>query len=438
MLLISNVAKRAAFARGATKYTLSASTTAIKLTSFNASQSQRALHVLKAPRFTACSSSSASAPSSSSSGFPSYGSEENYLKASLATDIPTVKLAFDKFSEYKKLAEPSQNNGTKGANSPIVILHGLFGSKSNNRTVAKQLSGILNRDVYCLDLRNHGESEHSPRHDYPALAADVERFLEDEGIVPKQQTKQEGKNNSSKGKPIIIGHSMGAKTAMAISLRRPDLPKLVISVDNAPITYQYSSGSKFARYVRALIDITEGHGNGSATSTTTAAVTSRTQADEKLAKIEPELGIRQFLLTNVLRKSKQEVIDEFEEHQKDKKDKKIYKDIGSVPVFKSKVPLRVLGKAIDAGNIAVWPFDSKFNKWSGPMLFIRGSKSNYVSDDVLPEVGRFFPKFEVKDVDAGHWLISEKPKEFVEIVRDWIELKEEVMEDQENGKQGIF
>jgi pimeloyl-ACP methyl ester carboxylesterase len=62
----------------------------------------------------------------------------------------------------------------------------------------------------------------------------------------------------------------------------------------------------------------------------------------------------------------------------------------------------------------------RFNK---PTLFVRGTKSHYISDEVLPIIGRFFPKFELADVDSGHWVISERPAEFREAVVSWMEDK---------------
>jgi len=55
------------------------------------------------------------------------------------------------------------------------------------------------------------------------------------------------------------------------------------------------------------------------------------------------------------------------------------------------------------------PDEARFEK---PTLFIRGMKSSYVADDVLPLIGRFFPRFELRDIVSGHWVISEKPAEF--------------------------
>jgi hypothetical protein len=31
---------------------------------------------------------------------------------------------------------------------------------------------------------------------------------------------------------------------------------------------------------------------------------------------------------------------------------------------------------------------------------------------VIPIIGQFFPKFELADVEAGHWVISENPEGF--------------------------
>lgn len=327
--------------------------------------------------------------------------QENYLKEALKKNIEVAKLSFDRFSYNTDTAKQFEK-------SPVIILHGLFGSKANNRTVAKQLSELLARDVYCLDLRNHGSSQHLARHDYPLLANDVEHWLFENGIK----------------KPILIGHSMGAKTVMAMALRDPKLPELVIAVDNAPISYNYSSGSKFSKYIKLLIEITERKQGD--------VVKNKSDADKVLARFEPNLTVRRFLLTNVERKTKEEIQDEY-----DASPVLYSNNIENVPVFKSKIPLRIIGKALDNGNVAIFPYDSHYSQYKGEILFVRGTESPYVPDDILPEIGKFFPKFEVKDVKAGHWLISENPKSFLEIVVDWIEFKEEVLCDQENGIQDI-
>ena len=51
-------------------------------------------------------------------------------------------------------------------------------------------------------------------------------------------------------------------------------------------------------------------------------------------------------------------------------------------------------------------------RYDGQTLIVRGTKSHYVADHVLPLIGRFFPMFKLIDIDSGHWVISEKPEAF--------------------------
>ena len=54
---------------------------------------------------------------------------------------------------------------------PLIILHGLFGSKENWHGIARRLSTDLR--VFAIDQRNHGESPHRNRHDYRSMAEDL-------------------------------------------------------------------------------------------------------------------------------------------------------------------------------------------------------------------------------------------------------------------------
>lgn len=293
----------------------------------------------------------------------------DYLGDAMKIDgsIETVDLVYDKHSP----SEPPQVE-----KSPLVILHGLFGSKTNNRTVARKLANRIERDVYCLDLRNFGGSPHIDRLDYPSLSADVERFV---STVLKDQPK-----------PILLGHSMGAKTVMAVALRRPEIPKMIVSVDNAPVDLTINSVSMFNKYIQQLRIALEKH-----------QYKDMKDVDAELAKVEPSKVVRQFLLTNLDRGKNDEVI-------------------------KSKVPLKVISDAVVNGHISGWPYDHRISRWAkGPALFIRGTKSTYVPDDVIPDIGNYFPNFELVDIDSGHWVISEKPDAFMNALCDFIEKHEE-------------
>jgi pimeloyl-ACP methyl ester carboxylesterase len=86
-------------------------------------------------------------------------------------------------------------------------------------------------------LRNHGDSPHDPKHDYTTLAIDVEDFMDEHKL-----------SNTT-----IIGHSMGAKTAMCVALRSPQRVANLIPVDNAPIDAALKSD--FNTYVKGMVDV---------------------------------------------------------------------------------------------------------------------------------------------------------------------------------------
>ncbi|CDR43915.1 CYFA0S13e00584g1_1 [Cyberlindnera fabianii] len=280
----------------------------------------------------------------------------------LSKDIPTVQLAFDAYTENTSSLDPRP---------PVLILHGLFGCKTNNRSIAKSLNEVLERDIYCLDLRNHGESPSNPRHDYPALAADVERFIHDHDI----------------GESVVIGHSMGAKTAMALALRSKNLVEMMIAVDNAPVSLP--PGSDHLKYISIMQQIVDN-----------PEIKSNRDANNFFGKFEKDISVRQFLLQNI---------------RKDKES----------GLMKSRIPLDIMKDILVKGNIASWEFDPNFSQYSGPSLFIRGTKSMYVPDEYLVDVGKFFPAFEVRDIDAGHWVMAEKPKESLDVIVDFIQRKED-------------
>ena len=96
------------------------------------------------------------------------------------------------------------------------------------------LARELDRPVYAIDLRNHGDSPHNPEHNYRMLAHDVEGFMAQHDLV----------------KPTLIGHSMGAKTAMTLALTSPSKIANLIPVDNAPVDAALKSD--FGQYVQGM------------------------------------------------------------------------------------------------------------------------------------------------------------------------------------------
>ncbi|XP_065550721.1 sn-1-specific diacylglycerol lipase ABHD11 isoform X2 [Lathamus discolor] len=118
--------------------------------------------------------------------------------------------------------------------APLVLLHGLFGSRANLHAVAKALVRGGSGTVLTLDARNHGSSPHSPVMTYEVMSLDVQHLLTRLGIT----------------KCILLGHSMGGKTAMTLALQRPDLVERLISVDIGPTST--TPVSEFSAYISAM------------------------------------------------------------------------------------------------------------------------------------------------------------------------------------------
>ena len=70
----------------------------------------------------------------------------------------------------------------------------------------------------------------------------------------------------------------------------------------------------------------------------------------------------------------------------------------------------------EMAKIVGWPDIS--GTFDGPTLFLTGSLSHYVKPDYRPAILALFPKARfAKLTGAGHWLHADRPREFEEAVR---------------------
>lgn len=238
-----------------------------------------------------------------------------------------------------------------GQGRPLIILHGLFGSSDNWYSQAKVLAEKFR--VFVVDQRNHGQSPHSDDFNYQLLADDLRDFIVSKNIE----------------RPVILGHSMGGKTAMNLAVAHPELLSELIVVDIVPKTYP----------------VHHDHILDGLNALQLNAIKSRQEADQELAKYVPEPEVRQFLLKNLTRS-----------------------DGG----FAWRINLPAIDKHIEeigAGMILS-------GKYMGRTLFVLGKKSNYYvpgDDQVIHDV---FPNAEIVFMDTGHWVQAEKPVEFTKLI----------------------
>lgn len=243
-----------------------------------------------------------------------------------------------------------------GAGKPLIILHGLFGSSDNWFSLSKVFSEQFT--VYTIDQRNHGQSPQSDDFNYRLLTEDLEQFIVDHNIQS----------------PIIIGHSMGGKTAMNLAIKRPELVSELIVVDIAPKAYPVHH----AQILEGLNSIS------------LPQLGSRNEADTLLARYVPEADVRQFLLKNLTRDSEGK--------------------------FNWKINLSAIDMHLEELGESM-QYQGTFSK---PTLFVKGARSSYFkeADDML--IKKFFPNAKVETLDTGHWVQAEKPQEFVATVLNFL------------------
>jgi pimeloyl-ACP methyl ester carboxylesterase len=247
------------------------------------------------------------------------------------------------------------------AGSWVVFCHGLFGQGKNWTTVAKRLAD--DHRVLLVDMPNHGRSAWSESFDYLDAADQVAGLLSADDPV------------------ALVGHSMGGKIAMIVALRHPELVERLCVVDVSPVAYGH--GSEFAGYISAMQAIDLG------------ALERRADADEQLADAVPNPTVRSFLLQNL-------------RHHGDE--------------WSWQPNLDLLGRDLDA--ISGWPEDDLADAppYDGPVLWVSGAKSPYVTDEYADAMDRWFPRNRRVTVkDAGHWVHSERPDVFVEVLRRFVD-----------------
>jgi esterase len=246
-----------------------------------------------------------------------------------------------------------------GDGPPLVILHGLFGSKRNWGMIAKALA--RNHRVIAADLRNHGDSPWHDEMTYAAMAADIARLIE---------TRVGGPAN-------VIGHSMGGKASMVLALTQPDHVDRLIIADIPPAP----RNSGLDAYVSAMAALDIG------------AMARRADVETHLEPAIPEKGIRSFLAQNV------------------------------VPHDESgmawKLNLPVIGASMP--HIEDFPDIDSEDAFPRAALHLVGGKSEYVLPAHHAEIDRLFPLAEIAEIpDAGHWLHAEQPKAFIEAVEAFL------------------
>ena len=244
-----------------------------------------------------------------------------------------------------------------GSGPPLIILHGVFGSSDNWKTLANHL--MITFEVYLVDQRNHGLSPHSDDLNYQVMTDDLKELLHNEQIE----------------KCCLLGHSMGGKTAMNFAVQYPEKIMKLIIVDIAPKRYP-PHHQNILQGVHSL-KINE--------------INTRKEADDLLSTTINNSGIRQFILKNLSRNPE--------------------------GLFYWKINWKAIEDNIQAIGAPLLSHDL----FTGEVLFIRGAQSDYILNEDEPLLKKNFPNAVLMTIQkAGHWVHAEQPAQLLALINQFI------------------
>jgi pimeloyl-ACP methyl ester carboxylesterase len=238
-----------------------------------------------------------------------------------------------------------------GEGTPLIILHGLFGSLDNWQSHAKTLGEYF--QVIAIDVRNHGHSPHTSIHDYEHMAEDIKALIDHLNLDEVH----------------LLGHSMGGKAVMRFAQKHPTLVKKMIVLDMGIKAYL----PHHETILKGLNNIDFDQ------------IKSRSEAEQKLAAYVDDFAVRQFLMKNL--------------YWVEPNVRLAWRM--NLQVLEQEMP-KIL-QALPEENCDV------------TTLFLYGERSNYVLEEDFSAIENQFHFAEFRSIPgAGHWVHAEKPKEFIE------------------------
>ena len=246
----------------------------------------------------------------------------------------------------------ASHHGPPGA-PVLVILHGLLGSSRNWGLVTKALAERVT--VHALDLPDHGQSPHLESFSFQSMSEAVLEWMDSVGLSTVH----------------LLGHSLGGKVAMYLADKNPERLESLIVADIAPKDYEPHSQEILA--AMSELDL--------------SSISSRKEAEEALSITIPEMGMRKFVLTNLLR---------------------------TPDGFRWQVNLDSILRALP--EISSNPMQGKTG-YSGRTLILRGETSNFIKPEDEHLFHKYFPDSSLETVpNAGHNVHFDNLSAFTEIL----------------------
>jgi pimeloyl-ACP methyl ester carboxylesterase len=173
----------------------------------------------------------------------------------------------------------------------------------------------------------------------------------------------------------VLGHSLGGKVGMQLALARPELVSKLIVVDIAPRTYE----PRHAAILEAMQSFNP------------ANFTDRRVIENLLSPLIPDLTVRRFLLKSLARNEQGGFAWRL-----------------NLPSIVRNYP------ALNSAPAGPAPFN-------GPVLFVRGGRSDYLSESDLPQIKHLFPRASLCVIEgADHWVHASALEEFLRCIKSFL------------------
>jgi len=245
-----------------------------------------------------------------------------------------------------------------GEGKPLLLLHGLFGMSDNLQSFGRQLAE-KGHQVFIIDLRNHGQSDHHEKHSYALMADDIYNWMDEQAL----------------NKVDIIGHSMGGKVVLEFLKNHSEKINKAVVIDIAPWEY--------AVHHREILD--------ALLSINLKKIHTRKEVERALAENIKEQGTLFFLLKNLYWSSPEQLAWRFN--------------------------LETINRGIEQIGEATWP-NHIINT---PILFVRGDQSSYIDPYRMNEILKWFPNAELTEIkNSGHWVHAEQPDLLLEAANEFL------------------
>mmetsp|Transcript_2592 Transcript_2592/g.4063 ORF Transcript_2592/g.4063 Transcript_2592/m.4063 type:complete len:380 (+) Transcript_2592:118-1257(+) len=300
-------------------------------------------------------------------------------------------------AEYEAMGVPKGNGREL---EPVIILHGLLGSKRNFASLGSGLAKQLQkkRKIVALDLRNHGDNNHDWREEmsYSDMASDVLAFMDSQNF----------------NKAVLVGHSMGGKVAKSLALMHPERVAGLVVLDIAPVRYtteQDESWNAVATIIHAIsqVDLSK-------------PGKTRKDVDADLRKTVPDPALRAFVLTNLEQIRGGGGGDD-----------------GAQPSLRWKININAIIQQLDT----IAGFDVNYNdvttnvdnddddaddknipQYQGDTFIIHGGASRFVRHAHMNVIATFFPNHMLTTIrGAGHWVHAEAPDDTLSLLKQYLD-----------------